>query len=79
MKSSKFVRIMKDMENKNYKVVRVSKTEFELDTGDIYPIPFDLGYEPTLEEFQKFINDSKSLISEFIKKSEKERRNARKR
>jgi hypothetical protein len=79
MKSSKFARIMKDMENKNYKVVRVSKTEFELDTGDIYPIPFDLGYEPTLEEFQKFINDSKSLISEFIKKSEKEKRNARKR
>ena len=70
---------MKDMENKNYKVIRVSKTEFELDTGDIYPIPFDLGYEPTLEEFQKFINDSKSLISEFIKKSEKEKRNARKR
>ena len=79
MKSSKFERIMKDMENKNHKVVRVSKTEFELDTGDIYPIPFDLGYEPTLEEFQKFINDSKSLISEFIKKSEKEKRNARKR
>ncbi|MFA7218987.1 MAG: hypothetical protein WC119_00480 [Synergistaceae bacterium] len=79
MKSSKFARIMKDMENKNHKVVRVSKTEFELDTGDIYPIPFDLGYEPTLEEFQKFINDSKSLISEFIKKSEKEKRNARKR
>ena len=79
MKSSKFARIMKDMENKNHKVVRVSKTEFELDTGDIYPIPFDLGYEPTLEEFQKFINDSKSIISEFIKKSEKEKRNARKR
>jgi hypothetical protein len=79
MKSSKFARIMKDMENKNHKVVRVSKTEFELDTGDIYPIPFDLGYEPTLEEFQKFINDSKSLISEFIKKSEREKRNARKR
>jgi hypothetical protein len=79
MKSSKFARIIKDMENKNHKVVRVSKTEFELDTGDIYPIPFDLGYEPTLEEFPKFINDSKSLISEFIKKSEKEKRNARKR
>ena len=79
MKSSKFARIMKDMENKNHKVIRVSKTEFELDTGDIYPIPFDLGYEPTIEEFQKFIDDSKSLISEFIKKSEKEKRNARKR
>jgi len=36
-----------------------------------------LGYEPTLEEFQKFIDDSKSLISEFVKKSEKEKRNAK--
>ena len=77
MKSSKFMRVVKVMENKKHKVIRVSKTEFELDTGDIYPIPFDLGYEPTLEEFQKFIDDSKSLISEFVKKSEKEKRNAK--
>jgi len=79
MKVSKFMRVVKDMENKKYKVIKISKTEFELDNGDIYPIPFDLGYEPTLDEFQKFIDDSKSLISEFIKKSEKEKRNARKR
>jgi hypothetical protein len=77
MKLSKFMGVMKVMENKKHKVIRVSKTEFELDTGDIYPIPFDLGYEPTLEEFQKFIDDSKSLISEFVKKSEKEKRNAK--
>lgn len=77
MKSSKFMRTMKVMETKKYKVIRVSKTEFELDNGDIYPIPFELGYEPTLEEFQKFIDDSKSLISEFVKKSEKEKRNAK--
>jgi hypothetical protein len=71
------MRTMKVMETKKYKVIRVSKTEFELDNGDIYPIPFELGYEPTLEEFQKFIDDSKSLISEFVKKSEKEKRNAK--
>jgi hypothetical protein len=51
------------------KVVRVSKTEFELDTGDIYPIPFDLGYEPTVEEFQKFLDDSKQSVLEIIKKN----------
>lgn len=78
MKSSKIARAMKEIENKKLKVIRVSKTEFELDNGDIYPIPFDLGYEPTLEEFQKFVDDSRSLISDFIKKSEKEKRNARK-
>jgi len=29
--------IMQNLENKKYKVVKVSKTEFELDNGDILP------------------------------------------
>ena len=62
-------KIMEQIQNQKFKVVRVSKTEFELDTGDVYPIPFDLGYEPTLEEFQKFLDDSKESIMELIKKN----------
>jgi hypothetical protein len=34
-------------------VVRATKTEFELDNGKTYPIPFLLDEVPTLEEFQK--------------------------
>lgn len=34
------------------KVVRVTKTEFELDNGTICPIPFELEETPVLEEFQ---------------------------
>jgi len=79
MKLSKFARAMKTIENKTHKVIRVSDTEFELENGDVYPIPFELDYTPTLEEFQEFIDDSKVLISEFVNKSEKERRNVRKR
>lgn len=60
---------MEQIQNQKMKVVRVSKTEFELDTGDIYPIPFDLGYEPTVEEFQKFLDDSKQSVLEIIKKN----------
>jgi len=60
---------MEQIQNQKMKVVRVSKTEFELDTGDIYPIPFDLGYEPTIEEFQKFLDDSKQSVLELIKKN----------
>jgi len=62
-------KIMEQIQNQKFKVVRVSKTEFELDTGDVYPIPFDLGYEPTLEEFQKFLDDSKESVMELIKKN----------
>ena len=58
MKLSKFARAMKTIENKTHKVIRVSDTEFELENGDVYPIPFELDYTPTLEEFQEFIDDS---------------------
>jgi len=60
---------MEQIQNQKIKVVRISRTEFELDTGDIYPIPFDLGYAPTIKEFQKFLDDSKQSIMELIKKN----------
>jgi len=62
-------KIMDYLKNKTFKVVRVSKTEFELDNGDIYPVPFEFDYEPTLEEFQRFLDNSKELIQELIKKN----------
>ncbi len=62
-------KIMEYLNNKTFKVVRVTKTEFELDTGDIYPIPFTFDYEPSVEEFQKFLDNSKELIQELIKKN----------
>ena len=62
-------KIMDYLKNKTFKVVRVTKTEFELDNGDIYPVPFEFDYEPTLEEFQRFLDNSKELIQELIKKN----------
>ena len=66
----KFNKIMEDLKNKNLIVVRVNKIEFELDNGDIYPIPFELDvYENiTLEEFQKILNDSKDDIIKILDK-----------
>lgn len=40
------------------KVVRVTKEEFELDDGTIQPMMLDLGYLPTVEEFQQMLDDS---------------------
>lgn len=39
------------MEEKKYTVVRVSKTEFELDNSDVYPIPFELDDNISIEKF----------------------------
>lgn len=75
MKRIKWGKIMQELKDKKLKVIRVSNTEFELESGDIYPIPFDLGYEPSLQEFQKFVDDSKEMIVEFIQKSQEGKKN----
>ena len=63
-------KIMKNLKNKQFKVVRISDdiSEFELDNGDIYPIPFELYYKPSIKEFQKILDDSKDLMLEMLKK-----------
>lgn len=60
--------LIKKMEKQKYKVVRVTKTEFELDNGDIYPHVFELDEDITIEEFQKLLNESKSTVLNHIKK-----------
>jgi len=65
-------RISNMLADKQFKVVRVSKTEFELDTGDIYPLPFELDEELSVEEFQKILDGSKYLMIQMLKKIENE-------
>lgn len=63
-------KLIKIMEEKNMKVVRVSKTEYELENGDIYPNVFELDDDITIEEFQKLLDESKSLVLFHIKNIE---------
>jgi len=65
-------RISNMLADKQFKVVRVSKTEFELDTGDIYPLPFELDEELSVEEFQKILDGSKDLMIQMLKNIENE-------
>lgn len=59
--------LINKMENKEFKVIRVNKTEYELDNGDIYPHIFELDDDITIDEFQKILNDSKLLVLNHIK------------
>lgn len=43
---------------KRMKVVRVTKEEFELEDGTVQPMIVDLGYIPTVEEFQQMLDES---------------------
>jgi len=53
---------MSQLEKKKFTVIRVSKTEFELDNGDIYPHTFELDEDITVEEFQIILDKSQSTI-----------------
>ena len=66
------IKIMTDLQNKTFKVIRLTKTEFELDNGDVYPIPFelDLDEEISIEEFEKLLNSSKTFITKLIEDNE---------
>jgi hypothetical protein len=60
------------MENKTYKVIRITKTEFELDNGDIYPHTFELDEDISVEEFQVLLDNSKQTIINLIQSIENE-------
>jgi len=68
---AKLKKVIKKMETKEYKVVRVDKSEFELENGDIYPHVFELDEDISVEEFQKILDLSKENIVDHIKKIDK--------
>jgi hypothetical protein len=51
-------------------VVRVTKTEFELDDGRIFPHPVELDDVPTVEEFQRIYDRSRKLVQDMMDKDE---------
>ena len=63
-------KLINSMENKKYTVIRVNKTEFELDNGDVYPHNFELDDDITVEQFQRLLDNSKKLIIDQIKNIE---------
>lgn len=62
-------KIMENLKNKQFTVVRVDEDEFELDNGDTYPIPFDLDEVPSVEEFQKLLDDSKDIMLKLLEEN----------
>lgn len=60
-------KLKEQMESKNMKVIRVSKTEYELENGDIYPHLFELEDDITVEDFQKLLDKSKKMVLDHLK------------
>lgn len=67
----KINKIMENLKKKSLNVVRVDKNEFELDNGDVYPIPFELDIDEDISvgEFQKILDSSKEIILKILEQS----------
>lgn len=49
-----------------YMVVRVSKEEFELNDGRVFPHMVELEEVPTIEEFQRIYDNVREQFKDFI-------------
>jgi predicted CoA-binding protein len=64
----KIYTIMENLKNKEFKVIRVNKKEFELDNGDVYPHTFELDENISIEEFQKLLDQSQQTMISHLQK-----------
>ena len=51
--------------NRNPKMItRLTRTEYEMDDGTVYPIPFEMDKLPTIEEFQAIYDEWLGLFQQ---------------
>jgi len=74
-KKKKLKTVMNELKDKKFKVVRITKTEFELDNGDIYPHTFELDEKISIAEFQKILDTSQNTMVDHLNKIVKEEEN----
>jgi hypothetical protein len=58
------------MKEKKPMVVRVTKEEFELDDGRIFPHVVELDEVPTVEEFQKIYDKVRDTYKDMLREDE---------
>ncbi len=53
-------------------VVRVTSTEFELDNGRVFEMPFELEEVPSLDDFQRIYDKWSSVLQEMLEDRDRE-------
>lgn len=63
--------MINSLETKQYKVVKVSKTNYTLENGDVFEHTFDIDDNITVEEFQLLLDNAKKSIIETLNNVDK--------
>lgn len=65
---SEINKVKETLQNMQPKVIKVTKTDYTLENGDVYEHTFDIDENITVEEFQKMLDNAKSVIVETLNK-----------
>lgn len=68
--NTKINKLKKSLLDTQTKVVKVTKTDYTLDNGDVYEHTFDIDENITVEEFQSLLDNAKNIIVETLNKIE---------
>ena len=68
--NTKINKLKKSLLGMQPKVVKVTKTDYTLDNGDVYEHTFDIDENITVEEFQSLLDNAKNIIVETLNKIE---------
>ena len=50
----------------NQKVIKITKTDYTLENGDVFEHTFDINENITVEEFQLLLDKAKDVIAETL-------------
>lgn len=62
--------LKKTLKNMQNKVIEVTKTHYTLENGDVFEHTFDIDENITIDEFQKLLNNAKSIVIDTLNKIE---------
>ena len=66
-------KLKKSLIDMHPKVVKVTKTNYTLDNGDVYEHTFDIDENITIDEFQSLLDNAKNVIAETLNKIENDK------
>ena len=70
--NTKINKIKKTLQNRQMKVVELTKTNYTLENGDVYEHTYDIDESITVEEFQILLDNAKSTVLNTLNKIEKD-------
>ena len=68
--NTKINKVKNSVLDMHQKIIKVTKTDYTLDNGDVYEHTFDIDENITVDEFQTLLDNAKNVIVETLTKIE---------